>query len=319
MITNGTQHAVDLILRLLVSPGAVGAGRVADLSQRAGRAAVAPGAGEYGHTWTRPPAGTTTCCSSQLRSSRPTLAYLIPEFHNPTGHLMPQGLREQLPAVAHRSRHRPHHRRVLCGPFAGWDDPAAGGRVRPPRPGTDRRRDDQAVLGRPAGRLDPRARAGDRAAGRPPGSRRHGRAGARPARRARTCSTAPPRWSRSAARQLQSRRDALVDAARTHLPGWSFRLPSGGVCLWAELRRTGLHRAGACGSGPRRAAGARPALRHRRHAGDGSSACRSRCPRRTSSRPSAGWPRPTRTWPAPARPNGLRPASSPEAADTRMT
>jgi DNA-binding transcriptional MocR family regulator len=36
-------------------------------------------------------------------------------------------------------------------------------------------------------------------------------------------------------RQLRQRRDALVAAVRAELPEWSFRIPAGGVMLWAEL------------------------------------------------------------------------------------
>jgi DNA-binding transcriptional MocR family regulator len=35
--------------------------------------------------------------------------------------------------------------------------------------------------------------------------------------------------------QLRSRRDALVSMLRAQLPGWSYTLPHGGVCLWVEL------------------------------------------------------------------------------------
>jgi DNA-binding transcriptional MocR family regulator len=35
--------------------------------------------------------------------------------------------------------------------------------------------------------------------------------------------------------QLRTRRDALMGRLATHLPGWSYRRPEGGVCLWVEL------------------------------------------------------------------------------------
>jgi DNA-binding transcriptional MocR family regulator len=35
--------------------------------------------------------------------------------------------------------------------------------------------------------------------------------------------------------QLTAQRDALVRALADHLPGWRVRVPTGGVCLWAEL------------------------------------------------------------------------------------
>lgn len=53
--------------------------------------------------------------------------------------------------------------------------------------------------------------------------------------------------------QLRQRRDALVDALREHLPDWRFRVPAGGLTLWvqlphgsatrlcAEMERNGIH------------------------------------------------------------------------------
>jgi DNA-binding transcriptional MocR family regulator len=38
-------------------------------------------------------------------------------------------------------------------------------------------------------------------------------------------------------RLLAERRDALVTALREELPAWRFRIPRGGLCLWAELER----------------------------------------------------------------------------------
>lgn len=39
--------------------------------------------------------------------------------------------------------------------------------------------------------------------------------------------------------RLRRQRDALVDAVRTHLPTWEFRLPSGGMVLWCRLPAAG--------------------------------------------------------------------------------
>jgi DNA-binding transcriptional MocR family regulator len=36
-------------------------------------------------------------------------------------------------------------------------------------------------------------------------------------------------------RQLRRQRDALLAALAEHLPGWSYTLPQGGMCLWVEL------------------------------------------------------------------------------------
>jgi DNA-binding transcriptional MocR family regulator len=37
--------------------------------------------------------------------------------------------------------------------------------------------------------------------------------------------------------QLKPRRDLLVGLLREHLPGWKFRVPSGGLFLWARIPR----------------------------------------------------------------------------------
>ena len=103
MVTNGVQHAVDMILRLLVSPGQsvlVESPSYPNVlvALRAHRARVS--------TANLDPAlgvGRRRTALARSGPAAPRVAYLIPEFQNPTGHLMPQSLREQLPAVAHRA------------------------------------------------------------------------------------------------------------------------------------------------------------------------------------------------------------------------
>ncbi|MEO3769309.1 PLP-dependent aminotransferase family protein [Micromonospora sp. B9E7] len=101
MVTSGTQHALDLVLRLALAPGgsvlvesptypnalAALAGRRARITTH-GLAADADG-------WD------SDLLLGSLRQTRPKLAYLIPEFQNPTGHLMPAELRERVVAAAH--------------------------------------------------------------------------------------------------------------------------------------------------------------------------------------------------------------------------
>lgn len=101
MVTSGTQHALDLVLRLALAPGgsvlvesptypnalAALAGRRARITTH-GLAADAGG-------WE------PDLLLGSLRQTRPKLAYLIPEFQNPTGHLMPASLRERVVATAH--------------------------------------------------------------------------------------------------------------------------------------------------------------------------------------------------------------------------
>src|SRR5262249_19013846 len=99
MITNGVQHALDLLLRLLVGPGQpvlvespTYPNVLVALAARRARV-VTHNLAETGWDEAPPLAG--------LRAARPRLAYLIPEYQNPTGHLMPGSLRERLAAMAH--------------------------------------------------------------------------------------------------------------------------------------------------------------------------------------------------------------------------
>jgi DNA-binding transcriptional MocR family regulator len=233
LITSGVQHAVDMILRLLVSPGqsvlaesptypnvlvAFGAHRA-----RVSTANLDPASG-----WD------AELLLSQVRASQPTLAYLIPEFQNPTGHLMPASLRELLPAVAHR---------------AGTDlivdesfvELTFDGPVPPPVAAYDR----HARVLTVGGMTKPYwggLRVGWIRAAAPVIARLS-------ALRVAVDMAGPVMEQLIAAHlldravdvvairraQLRSRRDALVSLLRTHLPGWSFTLPTGGVCLWVEL------------------------------------------------------------------------------------
>ncbi|MEU8002725.1 PLP-dependent aminotransferase family protein [Catellatospora sp. NPDC049111] len=233
MITNGVLHALDLILRLQVP---VGASVLVEsptypnaLAAFAGRRARISTHGMDEGGWD------AELLLGALRQTRPSLAYLIPEFHNPTGHVMPAALREQLVATAQRTgtdlvidesfvdlpldgQPMPpavasfdRHGRVLT--IGGMSKPFWGGlrvgwirasapivqRLAAVRVGVDTAGPvlDQLVAVRLL------ARAGE----------------VIPQRRA----------------QLAAQRDALVAAVREHLPSWRVTVPSGGVTLWAEL------------------------------------------------------------------------------------
>src|SRR5690606_14500161 len=99
LVTNGVQHALDLVLRLLVAPGQpvlvespTYPNALAGLAARRARV-VTYGLVETG--WDE------EVLLATLRAARPRVAYLVPEFHNPTGHLMPASLRASLTAAAH--------------------------------------------------------------------------------------------------------------------------------------------------------------------------------------------------------------------------
>ncbi|RKN18789.1 PLP-dependent aminotransferase family protein [Micromonospora musae] len=101
MVTSGTQHALDLVLRLALSPGAgvlvespTYPNALAALAARRARIAT-HGLAADGAGWD------TDLLLGSIRQGRPKLAYLIPEFQNPTGHLMAGELRERVVAAAH--------------------------------------------------------------------------------------------------------------------------------------------------------------------------------------------------------------------------
>ncbi|MFD1078560.1 MocR-like transcription factor YczR [Longispora fulva] len=233
MITTGAQQAFDLALRLLLSPGETALVEVptyanALVALAAHRARVA-GYGLPGTGWDADELIAT------LRQIRPRVAYLLPDFHNPTGHLMPATTRERLVAATHPAgtdlvvdetfaelsltgdpmpppvaAFDRHARVVTIGGMSkaywgglriGWIR-AAGPviqRLAALRVGAD--------MGSPvleqlvAGRLIARA------------------AEIIPAQRA----------------TLLSRRDALVAALRAECPEWRFTVPTGGMSMWVEL------------------------------------------------------------------------------------
>ncbi|TDC37005.1 PLP-dependent aminotransferase family protein [Micromonospora sp. 15K316] len=101
MVTSGTQHALDLVLRLALSPGAgvlvespTYPNALAALAARRARIAT-HGLASDGAGWD------ADLLLGSIRQGRPKLAYLIPEFQNPTGHLMAGDLRERVVAAAH--------------------------------------------------------------------------------------------------------------------------------------------------------------------------------------------------------------------------
>jgi DNA-binding transcriptional MocR family regulator len=233
MITNGAQHALDLVLRLLVAPGQpvlaetpTYANALAAL--RAHRARLTGHAIDPEHGWD------ADLLLDSLRAGRPRLAYVIPEFHNPTGHLMPASLRERLVAAAHSAgtdlvadesfvdlaldgdaeppvASFDRHARVLSvgsmskpywgGLRVGWIRAAAPvvQRLSAARVAVDMSGPllDQLVAVRLLARQDEVV-----------GERRE---------------------------QLRRRRAVFAEALRSRLPEWRFRVPDGGLSFWVEL------------------------------------------------------------------------------------
>jgi len=234
MITNGVQHAVDLLLRLTVSPGqsvlvesptypnmiaALRAHRTRVVTDNLG-----PLTGWEPET-----------LLGSIRAGRPTLAYLIPDFHNPTGHLMPAPLREQIVAAAHRAgtdlvidesfvdlpalgvaplppvASFDRHARVLT--VGGMTKPYWGGLrigwIRAPAPVIARLAALRVTVDTAGPVLDQLVAV---------------------RLLERSDEILPSRWA-----QLTSQRDALVAALHRHLPAWTVPVPPGGMSLWVEL------------------------------------------------------------------------------------
>jgi len=232
-VTGGAQHALDLLLRCLASPldpvlvESPTYPNALDALARARARVVAVGLGPEG--WDIEEFVTA------LRQSLPRLAYLMPDFHNPAGHLMSARDRAALATAAAAAGTRLIIDETFAelslgdepgpAPLAAWDPAGqvitigsmskafwAGLRVGWVRaePGLAARL--QAARG-PSDLASPVVeqlaaawlleRAGSLL----------------PARRA----------------SLTRRRDVLVAALTEHLPAWSFRIPGGGLSLWARL------------------------------------------------------------------------------------
>ncbi|MEU7902430.1 PLP-dependent aminotransferase family protein [Actinoplanes sp. NPDC049118] len=234
LITSGTQQALDLVLRLSVPAGAsvlvespTYPNALAALSAR--RARISTHGLDAADGWDG------EMLLGALRQTRPRLAYVIPEFQNPTGHLMPAELRERLAATAHSAGTE----LVVDESFV--DLPLDGTPMPPPVALFDRHSRVVSIGGMSKaywGGL----RIGWVRASAPLVQRlaalRVGVDMASPVleqlvavhllRDAETIVAA-----RRA--QLSFRRDALVAALAEHLPEWRFTVPAGGVTLWAEL------------------------------------------------------------------------------------
>jgi DNA-binding transcriptional MocR family regulator len=168
-----------------------------------------------------------------VRQAAPKLAYVIPDFQNPTGHVMTSSEREMYAAALRRNRvtvvvDEAHQALALDDiemppPFACFlpDTITVGsaskqfwgglrlGWIRAPRDRID------AIT---AGRLGIDLGA--------------------PVLEQLVVARAladPVAIVGAHKERLRVQRDALVAAMRTHLPDWRFHVPAGGLCLWCEL------------------------------------------------------------------------------------
>ncbi|NYI04413.1 MocR-like transcription factor YczR [Allostreptomyces psammosilenae] len=186
-----------------------------------------------------------------LREAAPRLAYLIADFHNPTGRLMPEEQRERLVSLARAAgtvlvvdetmAETALHDGPLPRPVAAYD--RAGGTV---------------VAVGSAGKTFW-------------GGLRIGWVRAAPelvraiaAQRSSTDVASPvleqlvvrrllvdhlPQLLAARRPRVRAQRDALVAAVREHLPGWTFTVPDGGLSLWA--RTDGVSGSGLAGAADR--------------------------------------------------------------------
>jgi DNA-binding transcriptional MocR family regulator len=233
MITSGAQQALDLALRLLVPTGQPVLvetpsypNALAAVVARRGRV-LTHGLSDTG--WD------AELLLATLRQGRPRLAYLVPDFQNPTGHLMDGSLRERLPAAAHAAgtdlvvdesfvelsldgvampppvAAYDRHARVLS--IGGMSKPYWGGLrigwVRAAAPVVQRLAAVRIGMDMAGPVLDQLVAA-----------------------RLLRYSDEILAERRT---ELRARRTALVEALRRDLPEWRFRLPAGGLCLWVEL------------------------------------------------------------------------------------
>lgn len=235
MVTNGTQHALDLVLRLLLPPAA----RVLVESPTYPNALAALAARRaridtHGLS-TQDPGWDADLLLATLRQTRPRLAYLIPDFQNPTGHLMSAELRERLVATAQ-----------TCGIDLVVDEsfvdlPLDGTPMPPPTASFDRH-SRVVTIGGMSKPFWGGLRIGWVRASAPVVQRlaaaRVGVDMASPVLDqlvavhllANASTIVPARQ-----RELAARRDALLAALREQLPQWRVRVPGGGVTLWVEL------------------------------------------------------------------------------------
>jgi DNA-binding transcriptional MocR family regulator len=234
LITSGTQQALDLVLRLSVPAGApvlvespTYPNALAALAAR--RARISTHGLDAATGWD------AELLLGALRQTRPRLAYVIPEFHNPTGHLMPLDLRERLVATAHATGTE------LIVDESFVDLPLDGGTLPPPLAVFDRHSRVVSIGGMSKpywGGL----RIGWVRASAPLVQRlaalRVGVDMASPVLEqlvaVRLLEQAPTIVAARRA-QLAIRRDALVGSLTEMLPEWRFFIPTGGVTLWAEL------------------------------------------------------------------------------------
>ncbi|NMO55841.1 PLP-dependent aminotransferase family protein [Actinoplanes sp. TBRC 11911] len=234
LITAGTQQALDLVVRLCVPPGSpvlveapTYPNALAALSSRRARInthGIDPAFGWDGEM-----------LLGALRQTKPRLTYVIPEFHNPTGHLMAADLRERLVATAHSAGTE----LVVDESFV---DLALDVDEMPPPVAVFDRHSRVVSIGGMSKAYWGGLRIGWVRASAPLVQRlaaiRVGVDLASPVLEQLVAVRLLRQSSQIVAArraQLRDRRAALIAALGEHLPEWTFAMPPGGLTLWAEL------------------------------------------------------------------------------------
>ena len=234
LITGGTQQALDLVLRLLAPPGSpvlveapTYPNALAALAAR--RARINTHGLDTATGWDG------EMLLGALRQTRPRLSYVIPEFHNPTGHLMATDLRERLVATAHGTG-------TDLVVDESWVDLQLEGDGMPPPVAVFDRHSRVVSIGGMSKAYWGGLRIGWVRASAPLVQRlaaiRVGVDMASPVLEqlvaVRLLQQAPKIVSDRRA-TLRRQRDALAAEVGRLLPEWSFVLPPGGATVWAEL------------------------------------------------------------------------------------
>jgi DNA-binding transcriptional MocR family regulator len=234
LITGGTQQALDLVLRLLAPPGSpvlveapTYPNALAALSAR--RARISTHGLDTATGWDG------EMLLGALRQTRPRLSYVIPEFHNPTGHLMPAELRERMVATAHSTG-------TDLVVDESWVDLQLDGDGMPPPVAVFDRHSRVVSIGGLSKGYWGGLRIGWVRASAPLVQRlaaiRVGVDMASPVLEqlvaVRLLEHAPKILSDRRA-ELRQQRDVLAAAVTELLPEWRFVLPPGGATIWAEL------------------------------------------------------------------------------------
>jgi len=231
LVTSGALSATAIVAQSLTGPGdrvvvedPVYPNATTALGHRGARLVAAP---------VDPDGWDIEALVATVRQSAPKLAYLIPDFQNPTGHVMTDAQREEYAGALRRARTIPvvdeaHQGLALDEqpmplPFAAFAP-------------------DAITLGSASKHLWGGLRLGWI---RVPENRiaavSRGRLGidlGAPVLEQLVLARVlqdPTAIVAANLERLREQRAALVDAVRTHLPEWRFRLPAGGLCLWCEL------------------------------------------------------------------------------------